>query len=90
MRERFYTSAFRKDYKRITKRGLNLDLLKEVINMLAEDKPLPQKYRDHDLTGNYIGWRECHIRPDWLLVYRKAGTTDLYLERTGSHSDLFD
>ena len=85
-----YQTAFKRDYKRIVKRGYDTRLLEEVIEMLAEQKPLPEKFRDHDLTGNYKGCRECHILPDWLLVY-EANNDELilYLIRTGSHSDLF-
>lgn len=64
-----YQAAFKRDYKRIVKRGYDTLLLEQVIELLAEQKPLPEKFRDHDLTGNYKGCRECHIQPDWLLVY---------------------
>ena len=85
-----YQPAFKRDYKRIVKRGYDTRLLEEVIEMLAEQKPLPEKFRDHDLTGNYKGCRECHILPDWLLVYEvNNDELILYLIRTGSHSDLF-
>ena len=85
-----YQTAFKRDYKRIVKRGYDARLLEEVIEMLAEQKPLPEKFRDHDLTGNYKGCRECHILPDWLLVYEvNNDELILYLIRTGSHSDLF-
>ena len=85
-----YQTAFKRDYKRIVKRGYATRLLEEVIEMLAEQKPLPEKFRDHDLTGNYKGCRECHILPDWLLVYEvNNDELILYLIRTGSHSDLF-
>lgn len=85
-----YQTAFKRDYKRIVKRGYDTRLLEEVIEMLAEQKPLPEKFRDHDLTGNYKGCRECHILPDWLLVYEvNNDEIILYLIRTGSHSDLF-
>ena len=85
-----YQTAFKRDYKRIVKRGYDTRLLEDVIEMLAEQKPLPEKFRDHDLTGNYKGCRECHILPDWLLVYEvNNDELILYLIRTGSHSDLF-
>ena len=85
-----YQTAFKRDYKRIVRRGYDTRLLEEVIEMLAEQKPLPEKFRDHDLTGNYKGCRECHILPDWLLVYEvNNDELVLYLIRTGSHSDLF-
>ena len=84
------TTQFRKDLKRINKRGKDLSLLKEVLQTLREEQALEEKYRDHALTGNYIGFRECHIQPDWLLVYA-INKEELILtaSRTGSHSDLF-
>ena len=84
------SNKFKKDLKLAIKRGLNLELLREVVNTLAEQKPLDQKYRDHELSGNYSGFRECHIQPDWLLVYRvENNELALFLFRTGTHSDLF-
>ena len=81
---------FKKDLKRIARRGYNLDLLRAAVNLLAEQKPLPEKYKDHWLTGDYTGYRECHITPDWLLVYQiKDSELILVLSRTGTHSDLF-
>lgn len=85
------TSKFRKDYKLAKKRGLDLGLLEEVIDQLLNEKPLDKKHRDHALTGNYIGFRECHIQPDWLLIYAvDQGQLVLTVARTGTHSDLFD
>lgn len=89
MRTIRYTNQFKKDFKRARKRGHNESHLKIVINQLANDQPLPAQYRDHELIGNYAGIRECHIEPDWLLLYRLEGQTELVLVRTGSHSDLF-
>lgn len=63
-----YQSAFKKDYKRIVKRGYDIRLLEEVISILANQEPLPEKFRDHSLLGKYTGCRECHITPDWLLI----------------------
>ena len=85
-----YQTAFKKDYKRIVRRGYDVRLLEKVIELLAEQKPLPEQYHDHNLTGNYAGCRECHITPDWLLIYQ-IYEEELYLllSRTGSHSDLF-
>ena len=85
-----YESTFKKDFKRIVKRGYNIALLEDVIEMLANREPLPEKYRDHNLTGDYRDFRECHITPDWLLIY-KVDSVELilFLTRTGSHSDLF-
>lgn len=85
-----FTTQFRKDYKLAIKRGLKIELLEQVIMLLAAGEPLPEKNKDHALTGNWVGHRECHILPDWLLVYRiKNDVLVLTLTRTGSHSDLF-
>lgn len=84
------TTLFKKDYKLAKKRGMKIDLLKEIISKLALGEPLPEKNRDHALTGDWIGHRECHIQPDWLLIYRiEDNVLVLTLARTGSHSDLF-
>ena len=84
------SNQFRKDLKLARKRGLKIERLKEVVNILAEQKNLEDKYRDHGLSGEYKGFRECHIEPDWLLVYRiDEDVLELFLFRTGSHSDLF-
>ena len=85
-----YTTAFKKDYKRAIKRGLKIELLERVVELLAAGETLPEKNKDHALTGNRVGHRECHILPDWLLVYRvEDDVLVLTLTRTGSHSDLF-
>ncbi|MEY8262375.1 type II toxin-antitoxin system YafQ family toxin [Oscillospiraceae bacterium 50-60] len=85
-----YQTAFKKDYKRIKKRGYDTRLLEKVIELLAEGQDLPAEYRDHALSGNYNGCRECHIAPDWLLVYEVIEKELLlYLTRTGTHSDIF-
>ena len=85
-----FLNSFKKDYKRIVKRGYDIALLENVIRMLADGETLPAKYRDHALTGNYSGYRECHITPDWLLIYEvRESELILYLTRTGTHSDLF-
>ena len=84
------TTRFQKDLKRIQKRGYDLSLLTGVIKTLASGDPLPEKNRDHQLSGDYAGCRECHILPDWLLIYEiENDTLILYLTRTGTHSDLF-
>lgn len=84
------TAKFRKDMKRIKKRGYDLRLLTEVLDLLATGSVLPEKYKDHALSGNYQCHRECHISPDWLLIYRvEVGMLVLVLSRTGTHSDLF-
>lgn len=85
-----WTNQFKKDYKMSIKRGLNIELLDNVIRILAEGNTLPVEYKDHQLSGNWKGHRECHIQPDWLLLYRLAGDTlILILSRTGTHGDLF-
>ena len=84
------SNRFKKDLKTISKRNDNLDLLDEVVSTLAEQKPLPEKNKDHPLTGDFIGFRECHIQPDWLLIYRvEDEDLILFLSRTGIHSYLF-
>lgn len=84
------TTQFKKDYKLAIKRGMDIGLLEDVIAELASGIPLPEKNRDHALTGNWTGHRECHILPDWLLIYRiDDNILVLTLSRTGSHSDLF-
>jgi len=83
-----YTTQFKKDYKRIKKQNKDLSKLRSVIDKLAAGQILEQKYKDLLLSGNWIGHRDCHIEPDWLLIYR-ISSDDLYLERTGSHSELF-
>lgn len=84
-----WTSRFKKDYKTAIRRGLPVQQLDKVIRLLASGKQLPQKYRDHALSGNWLGHRECHIQPDWLLIYTvNDRTLVLTLARTGTHSDL--
>lgn len=83
-------TSFKKDYRRIKRRGYNMALLEEVIRILAEGKSLPLKYRNHTLSGKYNQFQECHITPDWLLVYIiRQDELILCLMRTGSHSDIF-
>ncbi len=84
------TTKFKKDLKLAKKRGYDLSILGFIVDTLAEGKPLPEKYKDHTLINNYAGCRECHITPDWLLIYEISNNElILYLTRTGSHSDLF-
>ena len=85
-----YSNRFKKDYKIIIKRGYNPQLLQDVLDLLVNGQPLPSKYKDHNLSGNYGGHRECHITPDWLLIYKiEHDILTLTLTRTGTHSDLF-
>ena len=84
-----HTSIFRKDLKKAKKRGLDISLLDEVVTAIQYGEELAEKNKDHALTGNWIGHRECHIQPDWLLIYRIIeNTLILSLVRTGTHSDL--
>ncbi len=85
-----FTSIYKKRYKLMKKRGLDLSLLDEVVDLLRQGKQLDEKYRDHSLSGGFIGFRECHIKPDWLLVYLiENDILTLTLVDTGSHSDIF-
>ncbi|MBR3623815.1 MAG: type II toxin-antitoxin system YafQ family toxin [Selenomonadaceae bacterium] len=84
------TAQFRKDLKRIRKRGYDLSKLDNVLQTLLMEATLHEKHRDHALTGDYIGFRECHVESDWLLIYAiDKGTLILTASRTGTHSDLF-
>lgn len=84
------SSRFKKDLRIAAKRNLDLSQLHAVVNTLAAEMPLDRQYHDHELTGSYAGFRECHIQPDWLLVYRiEKNELELFLFRTGTHSDLF-
>ena len=83
------TSGFKKDYKRAVKQGRDLNKLKQVLECLAIPAPLPSKHKDHRLRGDWVDFRECHIEPDWLLIYT-ISDFELRLVRLGTHSDLFD
>lgn len=86
------STAFKRDYKRETKgqhRAILDADLRPILTALASDQPLEPQYRDHDLSGNWAGYRECHVKPDLLLIYRKSNTDTLRLARLGSHSKLF-
>lgn len=85
------TAKFQKDLKQIRRQGCNISLLSDVLKILAAGELLPVKYKDHNLTGNYKGCRECHITSDWLLIYEISANEELilYLTRTGTHSDPF-
>lgn len=86
-----FTNQFKKDIKLAKKQGKDIDNLLSVVNILANGETLAAKYRDHDLFGNYKGCRECHIEPDWLLIYEiDNGILVLMLNRVGSHSELFE
>lgn len=86
----FPSAKFKKDLKLAMKRGYDMSLLDEVVGLLANGDLLPARFHDHTLSGNFIGCRECHITPDWLLIYELSDRElYLYLTRTGTHSDLF-
>ncbi|WP_027107101.1 type II toxin-antitoxin system YafQ family toxin [Ligilactobacillus ceti] len=85
-----YTNAFKKSYKRAKKRGLDMSILESVIDTLRQGKELDAKYKPHALKGNFIGYHECHLQPDWLLIYLiEDDILTLTLADTGTHSDLF-
>ncbi|HHS8465339.1 TPA: type II toxin-antitoxin system YafQ family toxin [Legionella pneumophila] len=82
------TNQFEKDIKLAKKRGKNLNKIFHLMQLLLNEDAIPLKHHDHSLSGNYVNRRECHIEPDWLLIY-KLGTGEIIFERTGTHSDLF-
>lgn len=85
-----WTTKFKKDYKLAVKRNLDISLLDDIIRTLSRGETLPEKNRDHELAGDWVGYRECHIQPNWLLIYRiENDVLVLTLSRTGTHSDLF-
>ena len=88
MLKRVYRKLFIKEVEKAKKRGKDLEKLREVSELLLKEKPLPAKYKNHKLKGEYLGCLECHIEPDWLLIYEKT-ETEIIFARTGSHSDLF-
>ena len=83
-----YLKSFEKDLKRDSKRGKDIDKMRKVMKLLIEEKALPDKFRNHKLKGNFVGYWECHVEPDWLLVYKKTQTEIIFVS-TGTHSDLF-
>lgn len=95
MRDLVSTNAFRKSFSLMRKRGKSESKMKEAIELLLNDLPLPASYKDHPLSGRFTGFRDIHIEPDWVLIYRKKDATaespngQLHLENTGTHSDLF-
>ena len=88
MLQPIYTNSFAKDIKLAQKRGKNIEKLKKIVELLVNKEPIPPKFRDHNLVCDFIGRRECHIEPDWLLIY-KIDKDEIIFERTGTHSDLF-
>lgn len=88
MKKILRTNRFKKDIKKMKKRGKSFEVFKQVIQKLAKDEQLEERFRDHKLKGDYVGTRECHVEPDWLLIYEE-NDSELILIRTGTHSDLF-
>ena len=85
-----YSTRYKKDFKRCKKRGFPIDILIKVLSVLAKKAELPATYRPHKLSGNYNGFWECHIKPNWLLIWKQDDSKNqIILERTGTHSDLF-
>jgi len=85
-----YSARFKKDFKLVLKRGYDISLFEEIVTILCNEKPLPPKNNDYALSGYYSGFRECHITPDWLLIYKiEKDILTLLLTRTGTHSELF-
>lgn len=89
MRRPAYSGQFKRDLKQAQKRGKDMERLKVLLRLLIEGKPLPANYLDHPLKGGWLGFRDAHIEPDWLLIYKIAGEV-VRFERTGRHTDLFD
>jgi len=86
-----YRRSFKKDYKLAVKRGLDISKFEKLVHLLVNEQPLDKAYKDHELAGNYKSYRECHVQPDWLLIYKiESDNLILVLSRTGTHSDLFD
>jgi mRNA interferase YafQ len=88
MKKIFRTNRFKKDVKKMKKRGKSFEVFKQIIQKLVKDEKLEERFRDHKLKGDYVGIRECHVEPDWLLIYEE-NDYELVLIRTGTHSDLF-
>ena len=89
MRTPGYTTQFERDLRLMQRRGKDSGKLKAILTALINEEPLPERQRDHPLVGNYKGRRECHVEPDWLLIY-KLINNEIIFERTGSHGDLFE
>jgi mRNA interferase YafQ len=89
MRTPNYTTQFERDLRLIQRRGKDIEKLKQVLKALINEEPLAERYRDHPLKGNFKNRRECHLEPDWLLIY-KLNDDEIIFERTGAHSDLFE
>ena len=89
MRNPIRSSQFKRDVKKAAKRGKDLEKLRVLLSLLIQGKPLPSEYQDHLLKGNWKGYRDVHIEPDWLLIY-KADDNNLWLARTGTHAEIFE
>lgn len=89
MKQIYRTTQFKKDVRRVEKQGKDFSIFKQILAQLVQDIPLTEKYRDHKLSGEFKGKRECHLEPDWLLIYA-SGKEDVTLVRMGSHAELFE
>ncbi len=89
MKQIYRTTQFKKDVKRLKKQGKDFAIFKQILTQLAQGNPLTEKYRDHKLSGEFAGKRECHLEPDWLLMY-ESGKDEMILVRMGSHAELFE
>jgi len=89
MREPIYHGKFKRDLKKAKQRGYDMEKMREVIRLLVTDAPLPDRYRDHAMKGDWVTYRNVHVAPDWILLYKKVGDDSIIFARTGTHSDLF-
>jgi mRNA interferase YafQ len=89
MRTPSYTTQFERDLRLMQRRGKDIEKLKTILTALINEEPLPERQRDHPMVGNYKSRRECHVEPDWLLIY-KLVSNEIIFERTGTHGDLFE
>jgi len=89
MREPIYHGKFKRDLKKAEQRGYDMDKMREAIRLLVTDAPLPDRYKDHAMKGDWITYRNAHVAPDWILLYKKEGDDRIIFARTGTHSDLF-
>jgi mRNA interferase YafQ len=89
MREPIYHGAFERDLKKAKQRGYDMEKMREIIRLLAKDAPLPNRHRDHALKGRWATYRDVHVAPDWILIYKKVDADRIIFARTGTHSDLF-
>jgi mRNA interferase YafQ len=89
MREPIFNGQFKRDFRKVEKRGCDMEKMREIIALLTADAPLPERCKDHALKGRWVTYRDVHIAPDWILIYKKVGDDQIIFARTGTHSDLF-